>query len=261
MLIDTHAHLYLPDFADDREEMKARALAAGVGMVVLPNIDEDSIRLVRDLVDSDPDFFKAGMGLHPCSVKKDWKTQLAHIRQELDGGDYIAVGEIGTDRYWDMSLIDEQEEAFREQLRWGRETGLPVIIHSRDSLDENITIVKELQDGRLRGIFHCFNGTEEQGREILDMGFLLGMGGVITFKNAGLSPMVEALPLEGMVLETDAPYLTPVPFRGKRNESAYVKYVADRIALIKEIELEKVQEVTSRVASALFFQEVPDFQK
>lgn len=261
MLIDTHAHLYLPDFQEDREAMTQRAEEAGVGMVVLPNIDEGSIPQVRDLVDFDPGFYRAAMGLHPCSVRSDWRDQLALIRAELDHGEYIGVGEIGTDRYWDLSLIEQQEEAFAEQLRWGRETGLPVIIHSRDSLDENIEIVTRLQDGRLKGIFHCFNGTVEQGKRILDLGFLLGMGGVITFKNANMGPVVAELPLEGMVLETDAPYLAPVPHRGKRNESAYVRLVAEKIAEFKDISQEEVEKVTTNVALSLFLQTVSDFQK
>lgn len=261
MLIDTHAHLYLPDFQDDREDMKVRAREADIGMVVLPNIDEHSISALRDLVASDPAFYKAAMGLHPCSVGEHWRAQLEIILEELDGGDYIAIGEIGTDRYWDMSHIDAQEEAFAEQLRWARERDLPVIIHSRDSLDENIAIVKKYQDGRLKGVFHCFNGTIEQGKAIIDLGFVLGMGGVTTFKNAGMAPVIEALPLDKMILETDAPYLAPVPHRGKRNESAYVSLVADRIAEIKGISKEEVGKVTTNVALSLFLQAVPDFQK
>ena len=261
MLIDTHAHLYLPEFDEDREEAAARAKAAGVGMVVLPNVDEGSVVPLRQLAASDPEYYRIAMGVHPCYVKADWKGQLEAMRKELDSDDCIAVGEIGTDRYWDLSLIREQEEAFAEQLRWGRETGLPVIIHSRDSLDENIAIVKSLQDGRLKGIFHCFNGTAEQGKKIIDLGFHLGMGGVITFKNAGMGPVVAELPLENMVLETDAPYLAPVPFRGKRNESAYVAYVAEKIAEYRDMPKEDVEKVTTKVALSLFLPTVPDFQK
>lgn len=254
MLVDTHAHVYLEDFQSEWPVMTQRAREAGVEYVFLPNIDEQTIQPLQQLIDTDPGFYKGAMGLHPCSVTAEWSGQLEALRAELDRGEYVAIGETGTDRYWDTSLIEQQEEAFKEQLRWGRDTGLPVIIHSRDSLDENIEIVSELQDGRLKGIFHCFNGDVEQGKKILDLGFLLGLGGVITFKNAGMDEVLPHLPLDGMVLETDSPYLAPVPFRGKRNEPAYVSYVANRLCEIMGKSMEEVESVTSRVALTLFFQ-------
>lgn len=261
MLIDTHAHLYLPEFDDDRAEMTERARKAGVEAVILPNIDEGSVGRLRELMAFDPVFYRGAMGLHPCSVRENWRQQLDAIAAELDRGGYIGVGEVGTDRYWDLQWIEAQEEAFAEQLRWSREKDLPVIIHSRDSLDENIAIVEKYQDGRLRGIFHCFNGTVEQGKRILDLGLLLGIGGVISFKNAGLGPVMAALPLEGMVLETDAPYLAPVPHRGKRNESAYVALVARQLAAYKGLEFEEVARVTTHVTKTLFFTGKADLEK
>ena len=192
------------------------------------------------------------MGLHPCSVKEDWKSQLSMIKEKLFNGKYIGVGEIGIDLYWDTSHAAQQEEAYRIQIGWAEELNLPYIVHSRESLDATISISTEMQNGDHRGIFHCFNGSLEQAHRIMDIGFLMGIGGVVTFKNAGVDKVVKEIPLEYLVLETDSPYLTPAPYRGKRNEPSYLSYVVDKIAEVKSVSREEVIDVTTRNAMNLF---------
>lgn len=251
-MIDTHAHIYLPQFDEDISEVIARHKEAGVDKVYLPNIDVDSIDLIKELVARDPSTYFPMMGLHPCSVKEDYKVQLDVLEKELFTGNYVAVGEIGIDLYWDKSYIKEQEEAYRRQIAWSRELNLPFVVHSRDSLDDTIGIAEELQDGSLSGIYHCFNGTIEQARRIIALGFYMGIGGVVTFKNAGVDKVVAEVPLEYLVLETDSPYLTPAPFRGKRNEPAYISYVVDKIAEVHGVKREQVINVTTSNAEIIF---------
>ena len=251
-MIDTHAHIYLPQFDEDISEVIARHKEAGVDKVYLPNIDVDSIDLIRELVTRDPNTYFPMMGLHPCSVKEDYKVQLDVLEKELFTGNYVAVGEIGIDLYWDKSYIKEQEEAYRRQIAWSQELNLPFVVHSRDSLDDTIGIAEELQDGSLSGIYHCFNGTIEQARRIIALGFYMGIGGVVTFKNAGVDKVVSEVPLEYLVLETDSPYLTPAPFRGKRNEPAYITYVVDKIAEVHGVKREEVINVTTSNAEKIF---------
>ncbi|MDX1476116.1 MAG: TatD family hydrolase [Saprospiraceae bacterium] len=252
LLIDTHAHLYLDAFDDDRPAMVQRALDHGVKKLLLPNIDNSTIDAMLEMEDRFPAVCFPMMGLHPCSVGEDNAAATRIIEQWLASRPFVAVGEIGTDLYWDKTWVEAQIGIFKWHLALAREAGLPVVIHSRDSLDLNIGIVREMQDGRLTGVFHCFNGTAEQAQQITDLGFHMGIGGVVTFKNAGVDQVVASLPLGNLVLETDAPYLTPVPFRGQRNESAYLVHVAQKLADVTGISLEQVAAETTRNAEALF---------
>lgn len=256
-LIDTHAHLYAEQFDEDREAMLERAENMNIKKLFLPNIDEESIERMLKLEEQYPGRCYAMMGLHPCSVGADYKQQLATIKNWLDQRDFVAVGEIGLDYYWSKEFVKEQQEAFRTQCRWAMELDKPIIIHARDSLDDLIRIVGEEQreqelGSRLRGIFHCFGGTLKQAQQIIDLGFYMGLGGVLTFKNSGLDKVVKDIPLKHLVLETDAPYLTPTPYRGKRNESAYIRLIAEKLAEVQEVPLEKVAEVTTSNALAIF---------
>lgn len=252
MLIDTHTHLYLDKFRDDLDEVMARARDHGVEMMLLPNIDNESIDDVFRLVGAYPGQCYPMVGLHPCSVKEDYLIELERLKKYLDQTDVIAIGEIGIDLYWDKSLAKEQIKAFRHQISWALDMDLPIVIHSRDAMRECIDIVEDMQDGHLRGVFHCFDQDEEKARKILDLGFYLGIGGVLTFKKNKLPDVVREVPLERIILETDAPYLTPAPYRGKRNESAYVRFVAEKLAEIKGIDLQEIEEITTANAKALF---------
>lgn len=254
-MIDTHAHLYLEDYDQDLEEVISRIRAARISRIYLPNIDADHILSMKERVSTYPDLFYPMMGLHPCSVKPDsYVEELNAVRKELSEhpGYYHAVGEIGIDLYWDKTTRDIQEQAYRLQIEWAIEYNLPIVIHSRDSLDLTISVIEDMKVDGLTGIFHCFNGTIEQAHRIMELGFLMGIGGVVTFKNAGVDKVVAQLPLTSLVLETDAPYLTPVPFRGKRNESSYLTYIADKIAEVKDVNVEEVIDKTTRNALELF---------
>ncbi len=254
-MIDTHAHLYLDAFSEDLVEVVDRARSEGVHRIYLPNIDSSHTDSLKKLASSFDGLFYPMMGLHPCSVKSDnHLDELAHVEKEIDNnpGYYYAIGEIGVDLYWDKSTQQLQEEAYRRQIDLARQHSLPIIIHSRESLDITISIMKEKQKGDLKGIFHCFNGSVEQGKRIIDLGFNLGIGGVVTFKNAGVDKVVAELPLGSMVLETDAPYLTPAPFRGKRNESSYIRYVASRISELHGITMTEVIDKTTENALSIF---------
>ena len=251
-LIDTHTHIYLEQFDEDREEMIQRALDSGVEQFFLPNIDSSSITRMMQMEEAHPGRCFAMMGLHPCSVKENFQEELAIVRDWLDERPFCAVGEIGIDLYWDKTFIEQQKEAFLLQMEWARELGIPIVIHSRDATDLLIDLVEKNIDERLKGIFHCFSGTEEQARRIIELGFYLGIGGVLTFKNAGLDKVMEKVAMEHVVLETDSPYLAPVPWRGKRNESAYVRLVAEKLAAIKGVSFREVAEVTTKNAEQLF---------
>ncbi|MDX1666558.1 MAG: TatD family hydrolase [Saprospiraceae bacterium] len=252
-LIDTHAHLYLQQFEEDREEVLQRAFAAGVQKIYLPNVDSDTISDMLKLEADYPGRCFAMMGLHPCSVKDNYREELAIVKEWLQSRPFAAVGEIGIDLYWDKTHIDEQRKAFERQMEWSIEFDLPIVIHSRESTDMIIEIIDGFsKKSDLRGIFHCFTGDEDQARAIVDLGFYLGIGGVLTFKNAGLDETVRQVSLEYLVLETDAPYLAPAPHRGKRNESAYVLDVARKLASVKEVSLEEVIEKTGRNAERIF---------
>ncbi len=252
-MIDTHSHLYEDEFKDDRAEAVERLLAAGVHKVLLPNIDVESWSKMVALEDSNPQLFSSMIGLHPTSVTEHYKDDLATLKATVGQRKYVAVGEIGLDYYWDRTFYAEQQDAFREQVGWAVDLGLPVALHVRKAMDETIAVLKQFDKSDLRGVFHSFSGTIEMSREIARLGdFYYGINGVVTFKNAGIAEVVKELPLERLLLETDCPYLTPVPFRGKRNETSYVVYVAKKIAEVKGISVEEVAEATTRNAERLF---------
>lgn len=251
MLIDTHCHLFLDDFVDDISSVLTNAENAGVKKVILPNIDCSSIKQMFDFKQKYSDFAYPTLGVHPSSINENYKKELAEcFSQSFDN--IVAIGEIGIDLYWDNTFQKEQEEAFSFQLDIADEKKLPIIIHSRSSMNEIMQILKKRKFQNLRGVFHCFPGSYEQAKEVVDMGFYLGIGGVVTFKNSGLQKVVEQIPLENLVLETDAPYLTPVPFRGTRNEPAYVKIIAEKIAEIKNLNFDIVASQTTKNAEKLF---------
>lgn len=250
--IDTHCHLFASEFDEDRDEMIQRALDNNVMQMMLPNIDLGTMRGMMKLSESYPEHCKPMMGLHPCSVKEDFKEILAQMKIEIQKGGYIGIGETGIDLYWETKTKDIQILAFEEQIQWGREFDLPVIIHSRESMDLNIDLIASHQDGSLRGIFHCFGGDYAQAMRIYELGFKIGIGGVITFKKSDLNQLLPLLPPELIVLETDAPYLAPVPHRGKRNESSYLLIIAEKIAQSLNLPLEEVAKLTTRNALDVF---------
>lgn len=251
-MIDTHTHLYLKQFDDDRAETMHRAMTAGVQRFYLPNIDSTSIEQMLALEAAYPDHCYAMMGLHPCSVKENVAEELAIVKQWLDKRHFCAVGEIGLDLYWDKSYFEQQKMAFRTQIQWAKALDLPIVIHSRESTWEVIDILRAEQDDKLKGIFHCFGGSVEEANAITELGFYLGIGGVLTFKKSGLDKTMGKVDLKHVVLETDAPFLAPTPYRGKRNESAYVRLVAEKLAIIKDVSLEKVIQVTTQNAKNIF---------
>jgi len=252
MLIDTHAHIYSEDFLHDVDDVLQRAYDNDVKKIILPNIDSGSVKRLIDLNDAYPHLCFPLMGLHPTSVAADYREELEAVEYWLSKRKFYGIGEIGIDLYWDRTFLTEQEDAFRYQLLLAKSHHLPVVIHVRDSFEEVYAIVKELQDGNLKGIFHCFSGNETEAKKVIDLGFFLGIGGVITFANSNLAEVVKNVPVHNLVLETDAPYLTPVPKRGKRNESAYLIYVAQALAKIYNVSVSEVADITSDNARNLF---------
>ncbi len=254
-LADTHTHLYSEQFNDDRSAMVQRAIDAGVTRLFLPNVDKDSIEGMLQLTQQYPDNCFAMMGLHPCSVAADVEDQLKLVHEwlfEKQTQRFYAVGEIGLDYFWDNTYKAQQQDAFRRQIGWAKELGLPIVVHCRDAMGDILDTLEDLHDPHLRGILHCFTGTIEDAHRAINLGFYLGIGGVVTFKNSGLDAVVSQLPLEKLVLETDAPYLAPVPYRGKRNESAYLRLVADKVADCLQTSRERVADVTSQNAVKIF---------
>jgi len=254
MYIDSHTHLYVEAFEEDRKETIQRAIDAGVELLLLPNIDVETINPMKQLVLDFPNNCKAMMGLHPGNVKEDWKEQLSLMKEELySNDDYIAVGEIGMDLYWDKTFVNEQRIAFAEQIGWAKELNLPIVIHARDAFQEIYEVLDELNDDALRGVFHCFTGTKEDAEKVLNYGgFKLGIGGVLTFKNSKLDEVIETIDLEHIILETDSPYLPPVPYRGKRNESSYLLHVAEKLADVKKVSMREIEEITTKNTKQLF---------
>jgi len=251
-LIDTHTHLYLEQYNEDRDEVVQRAIAQGVEKMLLPNIDQSSMDSLWDLCNKYPENFFPMAGLHPTSVKEDFRKELDIVSQELNERKYIAVGEIGIDLYWDKTFQAEQKEALLFQFDLAIKHQLPVVIHSRDSFNEIMEVIEEFNNPKLKGVFHCFTGSEQEALKIIDKGFLLGLGGVLTFKNSKLREEIKNIELQQIVLETDAPYLTPTPYRGKRNESAYVYYVAKTLAEVHHKTIHEIADITSRNAEKLF---------
>lgn len=251
-LADTHTHLYLKEFDEDRAEMVSRAIAAGVEHFFLPNVDSSTINDMLALEAAYPGQFHAMMGLHPCSVKENYEEELALVQEWLGKRPFCAIGEIGLDLYWDKSTLDIQIDAFRRQIAWAKQLKLPIIIHSRESTELILDILKDEKDENLSGILHCYTGSLEQAETAWSLGFHLGIGGVVTFKNAGLDKIVAELPLEWLVLETDSPYLAPLPYRGKRNESAFVRLVAEKVAAVKNVDIQQVALTTTLNAKNIF---------
>lgn len=250
MIIDTHSHLYLEQFDEDRVSVIKRAIDEGVEAVILPNIDRGSVNDLRNLYIEDKSFFKCALGLHPTSVKKDFQKEIDFIlNQDIP---IIGIGEIGIDLYWDKTYIKEQKIAFDYQLTIAVERNLPVIIHSRNSFDEVIEVLKPHVNNGIKGVFHCFPGDYKQAELVVDMGLYIGIGGVLTYKKSDLPELIAKLPLEHIVLETDAPYLSPVPKRGKRNEPSYLKYVISQISEITNVPYNDVCSITTTNAKKLF---------
>jgi TatD DNase family protein len=251
-MIDTHSHLYSEEFKEDIEEVLKKSNTAGVSRVYLPAIDSNSHELMMGLVDKHPEYCIPMMGLHPCYVDGRYESELNIVSNWLERRPFAAIGEIGLDFYHSVEFKTQQEIAFQIQIEWAIAKDLPIVIHSRSSMDECIKMIAQHGRGKAKGIFHCFGGDERQAKKVIELGFYLGIGGVVTYKNAGLAKIVEETPLEYLVLETDAPYLSPVPFRGKRNESSYIVHVAHKIAELKRISIEEVDEITTANAKKIF---------
>ena len=251
-LVDTHTHVYDHQFSLDRNEAMQRALDAGVKMMLLPNVDASTVAPMLELHEQYPDYTRVMMGLQPEEVKEDYKQVLATMEKELERGMYVGVGEVGLDFYWDATFEKEQLDAFETQLDWAKQLGLPLSIHCRNAFDKMVLILERKQDGGLRGIMHCFTGTEEESKVYIELGFHLGFGGVTTYKNCGVKDYLPNLPLNRIVLETDAPYLAPVPCRGKRNEPAFLVHTAKRIAEILQIPVEELATITTTNVKDLF---------
>ena len=251
-LIDTHVHLYEESYQNDLEAVIKKALSNGVQKMIMPNVDKESIAPMKQIALDYPTICLPMIGLHPCYVKDDFEAQLVIIENELSQNNYIAVGEIGLDLYWDKTFFEQQKEAFLVQTKWAIAHNLPIAIHSRESTKEAIELLKPLVSEKLNGVFHCFVGTVEEAKEIIEMGFYLGIGGVCTFKNGGIDKVLPSIPLDKIILETDGPYLAPVPFRGKRNESSYLTFIASKIAEIYGISTSEISEITTSNATKLF---------
>jgi TatD DNase family protein len=249
---DTHTHLYLKEFNDDSDDTIKRALAKGVTRMFLPNLDSTSVDDMMKLCKRHPGVCFPMLGLHPTSVNEKFKEELETLKELLQNDSFIAVGEIGIDLYWDKTFINEQKEAFRTQLQWAKSEGLPVVIHSRESFEEIFQIMDEENSPELEGVFHSFTGNNEQAQKILDYGFYIGINGIATFKNSGLQDVVKNIPTDKLLIETDSPFLAPVPYRGKRNESSYVTEVASKIAELHAMDINQVAAITTKNALSLF---------
>ncbi|GAB3343497.1 TatD family hydrolase [Marivirga atlantica] len=250
-MIETHAHLYADAFDKDRSEMMDRAIEAGVEKFYMPNIDSESIDGMLEVEDKYPTAI-ATMGLHPCSIKKDFQKELYQVEDWLAKRKFVAIGEIGLDFYWDTTYKEQQIEAFKIQIEWAKKYKIPIIIHCRDSFDETLELVKTNYNEDLRGVFHCFSGTAQEAKDIADLNFYIGIGGIVTFKNGGLAEHIPEIDLDNVVLETDCPYLTPTPHRGKRNEPVYLDIIAQKIADLKQMPKSDLIAKTSSNAQALF---------
>ncbi|GGH17863.1 TatD family hydrolase [Mucilaginibacter phyllosphaerae] len=252
VLTDTHTHLYYETDADKRAGLMQRCIDNGVSRLFLPNVDAASVPMVFDLLQAYPGNCYAMLGLHPCSVNNNWEEELAVIQPALHKHPIYAIGEIGIDLYWDKTFLNEQIQAFKLQIKWAKSLNLPIVIHCRDAFDEVYQVLLDEQDDKLRGIFHCFGGTPEQANKITGLGFYLGIGGVVTYKKAGLDLVLPQIDLKHIVLETDSPYLAPVPYRGKPNESSYLIHVAQKVAELYQIPVEEVANITTQNSIKIF---------
>lgn len=252
-MIDTHTHLYSEQFDNDRAEAIQRAIDKGVEQFFLPAIDSETHRKMIDLEAQYPDKIHAMMGLHPCSVQPEsWEKELLIVETWLKNRPFCAIGEIGIDLYWDKSTLDIQVKAFEQQIDWAIEKDLPIVIHTRESFDETFEVLERKKHPKLRGIFHCFSGNLEQAQHAIDLNFILGIGGVVTFKNGKIDQFLNQIPLDKIVLETDSPYLAPVPFRGKRNESAYLDLVAGKLVDVYKKDFAEINQITTENALRVF---------
>lgn len=253
-MIDTHTHIYLPEFDEDRNAMLKRAKHAGVLKLFLPNIDASSIESMINVCAEEKDFCYPMMGLHPCSVKENFEAELENVELHLNSSEikYYGVGECGLDYYWDKTFISEQKAAFEFQITLAKKMNLPLSIHSREATEDCIQLIRKHKDKNLQGVFHCFSGTEAQLRQIIELDFYAGIGGVVTFKNGGLDKILKDEHLKHLVLETDAPYLAPAPYRGKRNEPAYLQFIVARLSEITKVNTEEIIKQTSKNAEKIF---------
>jgi TatD DNase family protein len=252
IIIDTHSHIYLPEFDQDREAIIERADKAGIIRILMPAIDSTTHEYMLQVEKHFEGKCIAMMGLHPCSVMEKYDVELDIIEQQLSKKKFVAIGETGLDFYWDVSFKAQQYEVFQRQIGWALQYDIPVVIHSRNSIDECIEMIQKNQNGRLKGVFHCFSGSLEQAKKIMELGFYLGIGGVITFKNSGLDAVMKEAGLSNVILETDAPYLSPAPHRGKRNEPSYLSYVVDKLASVMTASVEDIAKITTANAQKLF---------
>jgi|TARA_B110000305_G_C19443935_1_gene643604 TatD DNase family protein len=251
-ITDTHTHLYSSQFDEDRDTMMQRALGLGVSRFFIPAIDSTHTKSMLDLEKNYPDNVFLMMGLHPTSVKENYKEELLHVKEMISSRKFHAIGEIGIDLYWDKSFLAKQQEAFKTQIQWAKELNLPIVIHCRDAFDEIFTILETEKDDKLFGIFHCFTGTLEQAQRAISFNMKLGIGGVATFKNGKIDKFLDQIPLEHIVLETDAPYLAPTPYRGKRNESSYITNILDKLVDIYGLTFEEIANITTQNSKSIF---------
>ena len=252
MITETHAHLYLEHYKDDRELMIQRAKDAGVSKFFIPAIDSEHTESMLQLEKDYPDDIFLMMGVHPCSIKENYKYELSHAKALIDNRRFYAIGEIGIDLYWDKTFLKEQQKAFRTQIQWAKDKGLPIVIHCRDAFDEVFEVLESEKDDNLYGIFHCFTGNLEQAQQAISYNMKLGIGGVVTFKNGKINKFLNQIDLKHIVLETDAPYLAPTPFRGKRNESSYLTNIIDKLVDIYELTFDEIAQITSQNAKDIF---------
>ncbi len=252
MIIDTHCHLYAKEFEEDLDIVIERAVANGVDKFYLPAIDSETMDIMISLETRYPGKCHAMIGLHPCSVKENYKEELEKVKEMLSKRNFAAIGETGLDFYWDKTFVKEQYFSLEMQAELALAYKLPIVLHTRNAMQETIDVIRNYSARGLKGIFHCFGGSIEEAGQIIDLGFLLGIGGVVTYKSSGLADVLKDVSLDYMVLETDSPYLTPVPFRGKRNESSYLKYVLAKVAEIKNVSADEVARITTRNAAELF---------
>ena len=253
MLTDSHIHLYLKNFDNDLDDVIQQALNQKINRFLLPNIDNETLPKLLSICEKYPNLLFPMIGLHPCSVKENYIIELEKLHANMHDAKFIGIGEVGIDLYWDKKFIEEQKEAFKTQIQWGNKNNLPIIIHSRNSFNEVYSILKKEKAEHTTGIFHCFSGTEKEAQKIIDLGFYLGIGGVLTFKNSNLIEVIKKIDLNHIVLETDAPYLSPHPMRGKRNEPQFLSIIAEKISEIKNISMAELSVITNKNIDDIFF--------
>ena len=250
--IDSHAHIYADAFGADRKEAIRKATDTGVAQILMPNIDHTSVEEMLRTESDHPGTCLAMMGLHPCSVQKNFEQELYAVENWLSKRKFIAIGETGIDLYWDKTFLTQQQEALRIQVRWAKQYQIPIVLHTREAFSEVYDIIAQEQDGSLTGVFHCFSGTPAEAEKVIKLGFYMGIGGVATFKNGGLDKVIPDISLDHILLETDCPYLAPVPYRGKRNEPAYLPLIAQRLADLKKDNLNQIAQKTTANTRKLF---------